>query len=136
MSIFIPKFADRVYFVNWEGNIVNYVICNSEQSTHLIKSGKCFRTEEDAVRARNRSYANRELEVLADELNGRVDIDWEDLDQEKFFIEYNYAIKCFEYYSTGGHWRGETTYCLDYNFLEVALEKLGENKLRLILEVE
>lgn len=59
--IFIPKFGDKVYFINWEGNIVTYVICNSEQSTHLIKSGNCYRTEEDAVRARNRIYAKTEI---------------------------------------------------------------------------
>jgi hypothetical protein len=94
------------------------------------------------VRARDKSYAKRELEVLADELNAGVEIDWSNTNQIKYFI--GYAAADIPY--LGIHKRlyvdgtnlnrlQDNIYCLSKDFLEVALEKLGEEKLRLILGV-
>lgn len=66
MSIFIPKIKEGYFFINRVGNITYKINHNTVDDKHLIKSGNCYRTEEDAVRARDRDYALRELQILLD----------------------------------------------------------------------
>jgi hypothetical protein len=133
MSIFIPKAGDVYYYTDPVGCSNRVRNNNFATDIHRIKSGNCYCTEEDAARARDRQYAKRELEVLADELNDCVEIDWRNTEKLKYYIVYHLnmgLVQLANYY-----YREYTTYCLSPNFLEVALERLGEEKLKLILEV-
>jgi len=139
MSIFIPKEGEEYSRINNIGNIdtLKYYAegIMADMYNHDIKSGNCYRTEEEAERSRDKSYAVRELEVLADELNAGVKIDWDNAHQTKYFICNSGISKEIEQYEA---WfiSDMNIYCLSDKFLEVALEKLGESKLRLILDVK
>lgn len=131
--IFIPKEGEVFWYIEDTGNITNDI--RRKFIAHRIKSGNCYRTEEDAVRARDRQYAKRELEILADELNGGVEIDWDNEKQRKICLFYTGKDKSIDETDRGLIKFEGTTHCLSSRFLEVALEKLGEEKLRLILGV-
>jgi hypothetical protein len=135
--IFIPKERSGYYFINRVGNITYKINHNTVDDIHLIKSGNCYCTEEDARKARDRQYAKRELEVLADELNDGVEIDWDDNQQCKFAIIYVYFTKEFDCVEVDNvKSLGDEPICLDSNFLVYALQRIGIDKLHLILEVE
>lgn len=130
--IFIPKEGELFYYIEDTGNITNDI--RRKFIAHRIKSGNCYCTEEDARKARDRQYAKRELEVLADELNGGVNIDWNNRE-----LKYSFSYCCNAGFSQEGYvaWKDEgTTYSLSPNFLEEALKRLGETKLKLILDIK
>lgn len=69
-----------------------------------------------------------ELQDLADELNEAEPIDWEDNNQAKIFIEYhhiaNRLVRGFAYSC-----RGLNIYSTNERFLEIAKERIGEDRL-------
>lgn len=69
-----------------------------------------------------------ELQDLADELNEVEPIDWEDNNQAKIFIEYhhiaNRLVRGFAYSC-----RGLNIYSTNVRFLEIAKERIGEDRL-------
>lgn len=137
MSIFIPKAGDVYYYTDPVGCSNRVRNNNFATDIHRIKSGNCYCTEEDARKARDRQYAKRELEVLADELNDCVEIDWDDNQQCKFAIIYVYFTKEFDCVEVDNvKSLGDEPICLDSNFLVYALQRIGIDKLRLILGVE
>lgn len=136
--IYIPKEKEDYFSINLYGEVEQHLYCSEHKvDFHLIKSGNCYRTEEDGVRARNRSYALRELEVLADELNGNSLINWEDNQQCKFAIIYVYFTKEFDCVEIDNvKSSGDEPICLDSNFLVYALQRLGIDKLKIICDIK
>lgn len=128
--IYVPKEMELFYYIDVVVDII--ATCNDEGSQHLIKSGNCYRTEEEAILARDKSYAKRELEVLADELNAGVEIDWDNEKQPKNYICYRFGEIV---QVTSQHTKSQgIIYCSSVYFIEQALKRLGEDKLRLILD--
>ncbi len=70
-----------------------------------------------------------ELKKKAEELNAGEEIDWNNSNQMKYYICYNYYDnKLIFEYSYGIKNLGQI-YCLNENFLEIAKEKIGEERL-------
>lgn len=134
MSIYVPKEGETYHYISL-GGIIEYTLnenCGADE--HLIKSGSCYRTEEDAVRARDRQYAIRELELLADELNDGVEIDWDNEKQPKNYICYRFGEIV---QVTSQHTKSQCIiYCSSVYFIEQAFKRLGEDKLKLILDIK
>lgn len=131
---YIPKEKEIFYYISDTGHINNDIRKNF--IGHRIKSGNCYRTEQDAERDRDRQYALVELQDLADELNCKTLVNWQDNQQPKFVIIYVYfnnEFDCIEVDNIRS--LGEEPVCLDSNFLSYALQRLGEEKLKLIMEV-
>jgi hypothetical protein len=66
---------------------------------------------------------------LADELNGEEVIDWEDEEQRKFYIFYNHMSSSLGLGLNPNNRYEGITYCLDPNFINKAVKKIGEEKL-------
>lgn len=103
MSIFIPKENEGYWHITSFGDVVfrKFIRC-SPIDIHNELSSNCYHTEEDAVRARNRDYVLRELQIL---LNV-------DSKEDAYFM------------------------LLDANVLDTDRNKLGEEKLKLILDIK
>ncbi|MCQ2957276.1 MAG: hypothetical protein MJ180_00065 [Candidatus Gastranaerophilales bacterium] len=117
------------YYVN-----NNLLTAKDQEKAHnvnnvLYKLGNYFQTEQEARNYRDNILTKQELKDLALELNDGVEIDWENRDQRKYFIIYDNHIKNFIIdFWHDSQYVGQV-YCLDQNFLEIAKERIGEDRL-------
>mgnify|MGYP001477093802 CR=1 FL=1 len=108
MSIFIPEEDETYYYIGCEGSVVSEVFNKlSTIDSHNLAIGNCYRTKEDAERARDRQYALVELMDFYNEYSGE--------ERTLFDLVFNLEV--------------------NDEFVNLAKEKLGEEKLKLIMEV-
>ena len=94
-----------------------------------LKYGLAYTTEEARDKAIFKLEIETKLKNIAERLNAGRKIDWEDKNQNKYEIYYDYIrkkIECraFCYCKDQG-----VIYCLDKNFLKVAEKEIGEENL-------
>lgn len=95
----------------------------------LYKTRNYFKTKEEAEEYRERLKTYYDLKDLADELNGNEKIDWNDIGQRKYCIRYDSdGKKLFDDYFYSFKDLGQI-YCLDENFLDIALGRIGKERL-------
>ena len=119
------RINDTYFFVDDSGDVVTCHEYNEYGDNYRYKTRNYFATYE-YKEVMNTYY---DLMDLADELNNGEKIDWNDNQQCKYTIYYSFkcdtlddgiAYVCKEF--------GQI-YCLDGDFLEKAIEKIGKNKL-------
>lgn len=98
--------------------------------------GNCYRTREEAIRARDKQrdkqLALQELKDLA----GHWKLDWSNGSRSKYYIRYDHYSECFRVSEVYAAY-----HCLDIYFeteeaAEHAIKTLGEVKLKLIFDIE
>lgn len=92
--------------------------------------GNYFKTQEEAELVKEKILIYNELKDLALELNNGEEIDWTDDCEGKYYIYYdNYfkELKSVGIYITKVFFN---IYCLNKNFLEIAKERIGEERLK------
>ena len=97
-----------------------------------VNLGLVYSTEEARDRAMFKLEIETKLKNIAERLNNGGKIDWEDEDQTKFIILYNYRSKILGLLDLYGVYRWKYQggiYCLDKNFLDVAKQEIGEDNL-------
>lgn len=100
------------------------------------KYGNYFQTREQAEKVAERIKIYMELKNLVKELNGDEEIDWSNVTQRKYSISYSFTSKEFEIYSIMTSKDLGQIYCLDENFLKIAKERIGEDRLKKLFEEE
>lgn len=101
---------------------------------YRYKSGNYFLTKKEAEKYRQNSLTYQQLKDIALRLNKGQKIDWYNRNQNKYYFYFDYrgnrfvadVFICYKDFLT--------VYCLDPNFLDVALEEIGEKKLQQLLE--
>lgn len=128
------KKGEEYWFVdeNGEGNVYREDEDGLEEDDIRYYTDNYFQTEEQAIIHLNNLLTYIELKKLAEELNNGEKIDWENLEQKKYFI----ILDC---YADGSHIIksrftfsekiGKAVYCLDEKFLDKAINKIGGSKL-------
>lgn len=125
----------ETYYCSWGGIVYNNY-CNSDFiDNNRYAIGNCFKTEEEAQNAVERLKIRAELQRYADEHN--EPIDWENNNQEKWYIHFNYYNKtvgcgcitmardCFQIYFTSEE------------IAKAAVQAVGEERIKKYLfEVE
>lgn len=109
-----------------------YFFSNKENVDYCIDCGLVFETEQARDKAMFKSKIETELKNIAERLNAGRKIEWEDENQSKFIILYNYKSKILSLLDLYGVYRWKYQggiYCLDKNFLEVAKQEIGEDNL-------
>ena len=95
-----------------------------------VDLGLVYSTKEARDKAVFKMEIENKLKNIAERFNARRKIDWEDRDQAKFNICYDFdddgGFYCCLRYSD--YCQG-SIYCLDKNFLEVAKKEIGEDNL-------
>ena len=97
--------------------------------------GNYFETEEQAENYKEKLLIEQELKDIAMELNKGEKIDWDDM-QEKYYLSYDldhYDLLDLNTYSVKDQ---GAIHCLDKDFKDVAIERIGEERLTKYLKGE
>ncbi len=98
--------------------------------------GNYFETKKQAENYKERLLIEQELKDIARELNKGEKIDWNDECQEKYCLYYNFSSnKIFCNFELSNKVQG-VIYCLDIKFEDVAIERIGEERLTEYLKGE
>lgn len=126
----MPEVGDKYFFINSDGLVIWSIWRNNKSDLFHFNTGNCFKTEEEAEDYKENLLTKQALKDLALELNNGVEIDWQNLSQSKFYIYLNFDCKrilnsddttCYK--ELGG------VHCLDENFLTIAKDRMGEERL-------
>ena len=130
------KMNDTYFYVNDSGDVDSSHESNFDEDNYSYKTRNYFATYEEAEEYQEIMNTYYDLMDLAEELNSGEKIDWNDNQQCKYTIFYNFednflkrtnAYVCKEF--------GQI-YCLDGDFLEKAIEKIGKDKLTKLFTYE
>ena len=95
-----------------------------------------FKTMEEAEQEAEKILVRRRLEDIARRLNKGKEFDWSDEDQTKSFIFLDCKTQLIE---RDGNLRNKiqgVVYCLDNNFRKIAIQEIGEERLKKYLRGE
>lgn len=126
---FKPEYEKSYYYLASNGNIVKIDWANLTGDWFRYNSGNCFKTEEEASDYKENLLTKQQLKDLALELNKGVDIDWSDDNQFKFYIYFGRFQQDLDQDNNLGCPDIGQVYCIDESFLDVAKERIGEEKL-------
>lgn len=130
-----PKDGEKFFFIDAWNRVCykNYkeinICCQEYYNTY-----NCFKTEEEAEAEAEKILVRRMLEDIARRLNKGEEIDWYDSEQSKYCIELYCNDIITEFYLA--HKTQGTVYCLDKNFKHVAIQEIGEERLKKYLRGE
>ena len=93
-----------------------------------------FKTQEEAEKVAEKIKIYIELKDLAEELNEGVEIDWSNENQAKFSIHKKYQSNKLKQNLNWTYKDLGQIYCLNKDFLEIALERIGEERLLKLFE--
>ena len=101
-----------------------------DEDEFRFNTGNCFETEQEANDFKENLLTKQQLKDLASELNDGVEIDWDCYGQDKFYIFLDFDSKyflnsnyVFQFKELGN------VYCLNKDFLSIAKDRIGEEKL-------
>lgn len=124
----MPEMNKKYFYIDGSGCIVSEIWTNSSPDLFRFNTGNCFKTKQEAEEYKENLLTKQALKDLALELNNGVEIDWENASQQKFSIlsecQHFLLQECCISYSALGQ-----VFCLDKNFLTIAKDRIGEEKL-------
>lgn len=130
-----PKEGEKFFFIDAWNRVCykNYreinVCCREYYGTF-----NCFKTEQQAEAEAEKILIRRQLEDIASRLNKGQKIDWYDCKQAKYGIDL-----CHNSITTNAMFSCKsqgTVYCLEPNFKDVAIQEIGEGRLKEYLRGE
>lgn len=130
----MPETDEYYYYIHSCGIIVHGKWVNSEADLFRFNSGNCFKTEQEAEEYKENLLIKQQLKDLALELNNGAEIDWENTRQNKHIITSSNDFKTLNTFATSYHKDLGQIYCLDNQFLAIAEERIGEEKLIKLIE--
>lgn len=132
-----PIEGEKYYYVDSAGRIVSEHWDGSSVDQYRFLTRNCFMTIEEARPRKDNIKTYYELKNLADELNNGREIDWEDENQTKFYLYLAYDEGTIQILKNS-EWTTKsqgTIYCLDSEFNNEAIEKIGNGRLvKLLME--
>lgn len=128
-----PKDGETWYYLNTYLEVIEDY-CLTKMDSLFCKRYNCFQTREQAEAEAEKILVRRMLEDIARRLNKGVRLNWDKNEQSKYYIELyrNNIITNFFY----AHKAQGTVYCLDENFIDVAIQEIGEERLKKYLRGE
>ena len=122
----MPENGDIYYFIGGvRASVFENKWTNDSYDQQRFNSYNCFKTEEEAQKEIDRRLIKAKLNEIANRLNGGQVIDWHSAIQRKYYLNLDYGVTLNLSYSLINKIEG-TTYCLSQDFLEVAIEEIGE----------
>lgn len=127
---------NEYWFIDNDGNSIWFVDKNDEIDNFLFKIGNYFETEEQAESYKQKLLIEQELRDVARELNKGKEIDWEKSYQKKHYLGFNYNINEINCFTNTNFKSQGIIYCLSNDFKDVAIERIGEERLAKYLKGE
>lgn len=129
-----PEPNEEYYYVNQVSATSRAVNDEFDIDAALYRAYNCFRTKKEAELEAEKILVRRQLEDIARRLNKGKEIDWYDSEQSKYCIEL-YCNNILTNFYLANKTQG-TVYCLDKNFKDVAIQEIGEERLKKYLRGE
>lgn len=124
-----PQFGDKYFYLSGRGFVQSSAWTKHEYDFQRFNLGNCFKTKQEAEEYKENLLTKQQLKDLALELNDGVEIDWENKWQNKHMITSNNDFKILDTYAASYHKDLGQIYCLDDQFLAIAEERIGEEKI-------
>lgn len=131
-----PEPNEEYYWIDASLRIYAAKNFNFPSDINTIKAYNCFQTRKQAEAEAEKILVRRQLEDIAKRLNKGKMIDWNDEDQTKYFILLDCKTQLIE---RDGNLRNKiqgVVYCLDDNFRKIAIQEIGEERLKKYLRGE
>ena len=138
----LEKMLEKCEYERWRprgGDIYYYIseVCTVIESRSwadciVNEHYRCynvFKTEEEAQQEAEKILVRRQLEDIARRLNKGQEIDWNDNNQLKYCIGFDFPLNII---SIGALYRKlqGSVYCLSDEFKDVAIQEIGEERLK------
>lgn len=124
-----PKIGEIYYFLGDNGYIYNTEWEDFKEDLFRFNTDNCFKTEQEAKDYKENLLTKQQLKDLALELNNGVEIDWVNETQKKYCFVYSHNKNKLDYTPNEAWQELGHIYSLDYKFLEIAKDRIGEEKL-------
>lgn len=128
--------GDRYWNLDEFGYSTSYVDLNDKIDNFSYSIGNYFETEKQAENYRERLLIEQQLKDIAMELNKGKEINWRDINQPKYCLYYRFNSELIDYSAIYHNKIQGTIYCLDENFKDVAIKRIGEERLTKYLKGE
>lgn len=125
-----PKKNEKFWIVNESGQVDWFLWSGDSSDDYAYKTNNCFKTEKEAKQHLNNIETEIELRQLAEELNDDEKIDWENENQSKYYLTYDYLENTIYQQWEDTNKTAKNIYCLDEKFKDKAIEEIGEEKLK------
>lgn len=125
-----PKIGEEYwYFYDWGDYIAKSIWTNRNRDNYRYYLNICFKTRKEAEQHLENIKTEAELRQLAEELNNGEKFDWEDTEQEKYYLYYDGEDE--EVYGDFSYIAKfpKQIYCLRKNFKDKALEQIGKERI-------
>lgn len=122
--------GEEYYYIEDSGDI------NTENETEWgdddfrYNTGNYFMTEKDAEDVVKKLIFYNQLKDFAKKLNNGVKIEWENVNQSKYYIYYSAEGNFLDFNCTATSKRLGDIYSLDGNFLSKAIAEFGEEQIK------
>ncbi len=132
-----PEKGEMFYYLNSYNIAISETWDASCSDAEHYNIYNCFKTREQAEQEAEKILIRRQLEDIAKRLNKGQKIDWNNFDQNKYFISFNCATQSIErdFYNLKNKVQG-VVYCLSDDFVSVAIQEIGEERLKNYLRGE
>lgn len=125
----VPKNGDIYYFIGGaRASVFEDKWANDSYDQQRFNSYNYFKTEEEAQREIDRRLIKAKLNEIANRLNGGQVINWDSAIQRKYYLNLSNEGSLNLSFSLIDKTEG-ATYCLSEDFLEVAVDEIGEQEL-------
>lgn len=132
-----PKENEKFFYVDENGEIYD----SDFDSDYIFDSNRvafynCFQTREQAEAEAEKILVRRMLEDIARRLNKGKKFDWDDEKQTKSFLFFDSATQLIERDCNIRNKIQGVVYCLDTDFRKIAIQEIGEERLKKYLRGE
>lgn len=131
-----PEKGEQYYYVSLIGIVVQDVWCDTECDNQLWLAYNVFKTKKQAEAEAEKILIRRMLEDIAKRLNRWEKIDWHSCNQEKHWLSYDFVENRICIRSNRAVKEEGATYCLTRYFRDVAIQEIGEERLKKYLRGE
>lgn len=132
-----PKEREPYFFFTSYGAIETTTFNNKNEGDILrYNFYNCFQTREQAEAEAEKILVRRMLEDISRRLNKGEEIDWGITTQYKYCLIYDHDYQHINQDYNINVIRQGSVYCLDINFRNVAIQEIGEERLKKYLRGE
>lgn len=131
-----PKYGQEYYYCSTSCQAFRLSWYDTEANEEQYCAYNCFQTREQAEAEAEKILVRRMLEDIARRLNKGRKIDWKDSSQDKYSFYLDDRINKIDWCREFIRAVQGTVYCLDRGFYDVAIQEIGEERLKKYLRGE
>lgn len=131
-----PGDGDKYYYISENGTAIETHVWAECITNGHYKFYNCFKTKEQAEAEAERILVRRMLEDIARRLNKGNKVDWIKCYQKKYHLGYDQVNSKITLEHRTTIIAQGTVYCLDEKFKDIAIQEIGEKRLKKYLRGE